>query len=193
MTTRRQFGLVLGVPGVGKTTVIQAVARRQPSVGQYDFADLMLSGDSQGIHRDQLQYLPMSQRRELFTHAKRELVRILDSGVNEMVLLEAHFVLRIDGKLCMLGDGLLELATPSVVLLVDAPTVTIMSRREKDSIRSRASETKQQICEQQSANYIRFLDIVSALGLAPHVIVNTALDSAVESSLRYINRLLSSE
>jgi len=171
--------LILGVPGVGKSTLARHAANACQNTVAIDFADLMLEVAAVGTRRDDLQLIPFDDRRVLFEGAKRRLGQLIGSN-SGLVLLEAHFVLRIDGSIVRMGDGLLKVVTPVGVLLVDAPAERIVERRAKDENRHREIETADSIRELQMANYIRLLEVSVGLSINPQLLFNLELEAAMK-------------
>jgi len=168
--------IVLGIPGVGKSTVSKRVQANLSSVIATDFADHMLDDESL---RDTLQYLSIQDRRPLFEIAKARISKMVSEHDGTM-LLEAHIVLRVQGEIRNLGLSLFDLVRPSDLVLVDAPAEVILDRRRTDIRRARQVETVESLRELQVHCYLRALQVSFSLGVPLSLIANQDLESSVK-------------
>jgi adenylate kinase len=183
--------LMLGVPGVGKSTLARSATASISNIMAVDFADLMLQSAKSEIHRDELQFLTLDERRVLFENANKQLSKIV-KNYQGLILVEAHFALRINDNIICMGNGLLRVVTPVGVILIEAPADIIVQRRINDSSRRRQVETAEAVKELQSANYLRMLEVTVLLQVDPALVINMDLEKAKLSMNKLVREFRSS-
>lgn len=132
--------IIVGIPGVGKSTVITNVRDRLSQRGvdtkiaefgkiMFDQARLM------SIHnRDQLRRLSIEQQRTLQELAANS----INSLGNDVVLVDTHlFISTDDGFYPGMPLKLLNIINPTHLVLITAAAEEIYNRRESDSSRQR--------------------------------------------------------
>lgn len=132
--------IIVGIPGVGKSTVITNVRDRLSQIGvdtkiaefgkiMFDQAKLM------SIHnRDQLRRLSIEQQRTLQELAANS----INSLGNDVVLVDTHlFISTDDGFYPGMPLKLLNIINPTHLVLITAAAEEIYNRRESDSSRQR--------------------------------------------------------
>ena len=132
--------IIVGIPGVGKSTVITNVRDRLSQIGvdtkiaefgkiMFDQARLM------SIHnRDQLRRLSIEQQRTLQELAANS----INSLGNDVVLVDTHlFISTDDGFYPGMPLKLLNIINPTHLVLITAAAEEIYNRRESDSSRQR--------------------------------------------------------
>lgn len=183
--------LILGVPGVGKSTISHIVSQRLRGVLVIDFADLMLEESGRGALRDDLQHMPLCERRSLFDRAKERLRAFVATCDCALLLLECHLSLRIGTHLVRLGDGLIREFRPAVAVLVDAVPAAIAGRRVSDQERKRAYSDIGSVMEEQCSLYQRFLEVLAPGDVRGELLWNaSSRDDGGEALQRIVQRQL---
>lgn len=135
--------MVTGIPGVGKTTVLDKFIRiceeRRVKATVLSVGTLMLDeAVSRGLARDRdgLRGLTLSQQRDL---REASVHRILTAKKEfDVVLLDTHFMIRSrGGYLIALPREFLESISPDFFAVVEASVDEIVHRRRKDTTRAR--------------------------------------------------------
>ena len=168
--------IVTGIPGVGKTTVMEAAADKAE-------AQIVVYGT---------QMFEVASGRGLVTH--RDDMRRLDPDVQKEVQMAAMGDIIVDthctiktpkGYLPGLPAWVLEKLKPSTIVLVEADAAEIKGRRESDATRNRDADSIQSIEEHQEQNR-RFAAAYSVLtGATVHTVYNHdgKVDAAIEQIL----------
>jgi adenylate kinase len=180
--------LVGGLPGVGKTTVLNRVAEQIKSSGMQVqlvvFGSVMLEEAKKlGVmDRDQLRFLPVPQQRSLqITAAKK-----IHSISSDFVLIDTHFVIRTpEGFWPGLPIDVLKEIKPTHIVMIRAPVQAIIFRRQQDKARKRDFEPEEQIEEELELSR-QFMVVASAETGAPMKVIDNPegkLDEAVNEFL----------
>lgn len=144
--------VVLGIPGVGKTTVLEATARhvelRRLNFGDYMFAEASKAGLVKD--RDEMRRLPRSKQIEL-QHKAAEKIHA-DSRTGN-VIVDTHASIKTPrGYMPGLPEKTLRALGPDALVLVECEAQAIWNRRNKDASRSRDPDTVEDIAEHQMMN-----------------------------------------
>jgi len=132
--------VVVGIPGVGKTTLINKIAElikgHNKSVHVTNFGTIMFEvAKENGIHdRDELRKLSISNQKNLQKNAAEKLSKIDD----DVVIIDTHAFIRTpEGLNPGLPYHVLKIIEPTHLIIVTAKTEEIYNRRMKDETRNR--------------------------------------------------------
>lgn len=132
--------VVVGVPGVGKTTVITQAAERLNQLGSKTqvlvFGSLMLEeakkmsiGD-----RDEMRKLSVTAQRQLQEMAAKRISTV--QGVN--LIIDTHlFINTKEGRYPGIPQNLLDILSPTHLVMISADPEEIFARRTQDNTRNR--------------------------------------------------------
>ena len=183
--------IIVGIPGVGKTTlvskVIEGLGSEGISVSMYSFGSIMFAqAQKDGIaDRDQLRKLPIEKQQGYQRNAAEQLAQISDDAV----LVDTHaFVSTPSGAYPGLPAPVLEILRPSFFISVLAPPEEIYARRANDQTRRRDKITiagiKKELSMQES-----MLATCSVLSGAPIKLVSNLEGRADEAAARVIRAM----
>lgn len=128
--------IVTGVPGVGKSTVINGVCEKL-NYRVFNFGDIMLEkAKEMGVkNRDEIRKLPSERQRELQKIAGEYL------GSLDNIIIDTHMSIKTpSGYLPGLPEWVLKAIKPSMLVLIEADPESIDARRKKDETRYRDPE-----------------------------------------------------
>ncbi len=140
--------IVTGVPGVGKTTVLNHLKTMAEREGLHililNFGDFMLEeAVRRGLvkHRDEIRYLPLRRQLELQEYAAEAIIERAsrELGSNGYLLVDTHAVIRTaTGYWPGLPRNVVERLKPDAIVVVEAPAEDIVKRQLRDKSRVRS-------------------------------------------------------
>lgn len=152
--------IVSGVPGVGKSTVIDGALRiveKKVDVQLVTYGDVMEEiATKRGLvkNRDEMRKLPAKVQRDV---QKRAAEKIAKMSKKQLVVVDTHtLILTPEGFLIGLPRWVVEALRPSSLVLIEADPQKIAGRRAKDKTRSRDEQdpkgidAHQQMCRAAS-------------------------------------------
>ena len=163
--------VVVGIPGVGKTTVVDRMVSGFNGARLANFGTLMLeTGISMKLvkHRDELRKLTVEKQRRLQKTAASKIAKMKD----KLVVVDTHLIIRTaEGFWPGLPFEVVMAMKPTHLILVEATPVEIATRRASDTTRYRDAATEETLTE-ELALARSFLTVSSTLTGAPMTIVN---------------------
>lgn len=147
MAGNNKRAIIVGIPGVGKTTVITRAAemlsqKRKATIVTY--GTLMFEeAQKMGVkNRDEMRRLPVEQQRRLQEMAAK---RIADMN-DDVVIVDTHlFISTLEGYYPGLPMRLLTIMNPTNLVMVAADPQEITDRRKNDPTRQRDEASPQAI------------------------------------------------
>lgn len=147
MAGNNKRAIIVGIPGVGKTTVITRAAemlsqKRKATIVTY--GTLMFEeAQKLGVkNRDEMRRLPVEQQRRLQEMAAK---RIADMN-DDVVIVDTHlFISTLEGYYPGLPMRLLTIMNPTNLVMVAADPQEITDRRKNDPTRQRDETSPQAI------------------------------------------------
>ncbi len=143
--------VVTGIPGVGKTTVLDAALEAAKASGfggvvLMNYGTVMFEeAKSRGLveNRDQMRSLPTGIQREIQRSAAE---KIASEAQDKIVIVDTHMLIRTpEGFLPGLPRWVVEALRPNIIVLVEAFPEEIAGRRSKDVARDRDVESVEDI------------------------------------------------
>ncbi|MBI4394544.1 MAG: adenylate kinase [Euryarchaeota archaeon] len=173
--------IITGVPGVGKSTVINAAAEstKMPVVvyGTVMFEEASKRGLAKT--RDEMRLLPPETQRQIQESAA---VWIATQGD---VIVDTHCTIKTPkGYLPGIPEWVATALKPDMVILVEATPKEILARRAKDASRHRDADDEASIALHQEINRAAASAIATLTGATLKIIHNK--DGAVEATKRQI-------
>lgn len=149
--------VVTGVPGVGKSTVIEGALKQLKARGigcdLINYGDVMLElmREREGVtDRDEMRKVPTGPYREVQREAAKRIAR---AAKQKSVLLDTHcLVKKPEGYYPGLPRWVLEELNPESIILIEAAPKEVAARRSKDTARRRDKEVLNEVVEHQQLN-----------------------------------------
>ena len=182
--------IIVGIPGVGKTTVITRAAeilsqRRRATIVTY--GTLMFEeAQKMGVkNRDEMRKLPVEQQRRLQESAAKRISEMDD----DVVIVDTHlFISTGEGYYPGLPMRLLTIMNPTNLVMVAADPQEIANRRKNDPTRQRDEASPQAIKNDLDISKM-MLASCSILTGAPFAVVLNG-DGKVDDAAEGIARML---
>ncbi|MDE4907815.1 adenylate kinase [Methanogenium marinum] len=183
--------VVTGVPGVGKTTVIDQVISGLAAEGveyqNINFGSCMFDvASNQGIvtSRDDMRKLEQAKQRELQRNAAQFIAKTEGN-----VLIDTHCTVKTPkGYLAGLPEWVLKELMPDIVVLVETDEDQILMRRLGDESRVRDAEGYRALCEHQQFNRAMAASYAMLTGCTVKIVVNA--DNLLDRSVEELKEIL---
>ncbi len=178
--------VVAGVPGVGKSTVMNGVADKA-GYKVVNFGDIMFEvASSKGLveHRDNMRKLDVAVQKELQLNAAKKL------GEMDDILIDTHMTIKTpSGYLPGLPQWVLEAIKPNMIVLVETSAEEIYERRAGDASRVRDPDSPDMIQEHMDMNRMAAMAASVMTGAVVKTISNPAgmVDVGVKEFLKALN------
>jgi len=178
------IAIVAGIPGAGKTTVMNEVLKRKNiNVVNYGDEIFKIAKERKLVqHRDELRKLPYELQREMQIQAAKNISKLGN------VIVDTHCTIKTPfGYLPGLPYDVLQILKPSRIILIEADAKEIMERRRKDvDIRKRDEESIESMEEHQLMNKIAGMSYATLTGATLKIIKNRQgkLEEAVEEMMK---------
>jgi adenylate kinase len=171
--------VVTGVPGVGKSTVVDSVARTRGFKIINFGTEMFKLAQSRDLvsDRDEMRRLAPDVQRDIQVGAARAIAAMGD------VFVDTHTTVKTPaGYLPGMPKWVLDELRPGLVVLVEATDEEIHARRAGDPTRKRDSESVESIHEHQTMNRAAAMAYASLTGATVKVVMNhdDGVDAAVE-------------
>ena len=173
--------VVTGIPGVGKTTVMQKAAEGM-DIQFVTFGTVMVEiAQELGLvqDRDDMRKLTLDQQKELQVKSAE---RVASMG---NVILDTHCTIKTPkGYMPGLPEWVVKKLNPSAIVVVEADAEEIYNRRTNDTTRNRDPDTKEQIAEHQMMNRSAAMAYAALTGSTVKIVFNhdDALEDAVKQA-----------
>ncbi|MUM64410.1 adenylate kinase [Acidianus infernus] len=184
-----KMGIVTGIPGVGKTTVLSKVSEILSSENRkykiMNYGDYMLNtAISEGFvsNRDEMRKLPLSKQRELQLIAAKKIVEDAEKlGEDGLAFIDTHAVIRTPaGYLPGLPKHVIEILSPQVIFLLESNPEDILNRQKRDKGRIRSDYADINVIN-ETINFARYAAMASAVlvGASVKIVINKEGDPTI--------------
>ncbi len=173
--------VVTGIPGVGKTTVMQKAAEGLDitfvtfgSVMSDIAMKLKLVKD-----RDEMRKLSLEQQKQLQIKTAEQV------GKMKNVIVDTHCTVKTPkGYMPGLPEWVLRKLNPTAIVIVEADPQEIFDRRAKDTTRNRDPDSVEKIAEHQMMNRAAAMAYATLTGATVKIVFNhdNALEAAVKEA-----------
>lgn len=169
--------VVTGVPGVGKSTVIDGALKELKAQGvEYGFmnyGDIMLDlmREREGVaHRDEMRKISTGPYREIQREAAKRIAR---AAKEKPILVDTHcLVKKPEGYYPGLPRWVLEELNPESIVIIEATPEEVAGRRTKDIARRRDKELLDEVVEHQLLNRASATAYAALTGATVRIIHN---------------------
>ncbi len=181
--------VILGIPGVGKTTVLDAAAKhvelKKLNFGDYMFAEASKEGLVKD--RDEMRKLP---RHTQITLQQKAAERIFKNSREGNCIVDTHASIKTPrGYMPGLPESVLRALSPDSIVIVESNPKDIYARRNKDATRARDPDTIEDIEQHQMMN--RAFAAVYADLTNSTVLIVTNEEGRVEEAGKKISHIFS--
>ncbi|KYK26376.1 adenylate kinase [Thermoplasmatales archaeon SG8-52-1] len=173
--------VVTGIPGVGKTTVMQKAAEGM-DIKFVTFGTIMeeIAKDLGLVkERDEMRKLTLEQQKDLQIKSAKKIASMGN------VILDTHCTIKTPkGYMPGLPEWVIKKLNPTAIVVVEADPEEIFNRRANDPTRNRDPDTKEQINEHQMINRAAAMAYAALSGSTVKIVFNhdNAIDAAVEQA-----------
>jgi len=173
--------VVTGIPGVGKTTVMQKAAEGM-DIQFITFGTVMIDiAKELGLvkDRDEMRKLTLDQQKQLQIKTAEKV------GNMKNVILDTHCTVKTPkGYMPGLPEWVLRKLNPTAIVIVEADPQEIFNRRAKDTTRNRDPDSVEKIAEHQMINRAAAMAYATLTGATVKIVFNhdNALDAAVKEA-----------
>ena len=181
LTAVRGVIVVTGIPGVGKTTVMQKAAEGL-NIKFVTFGSVMIDiAKELGLarDRDEMRKLPLNKQKELQIRTAERVAEMKN------VIVDTHCTVKTpQGYMPGLPEWVIKRLKPKTIVIVEADPEEIYMRRQKDKTRKRDSDTIDEINEHQQINRAIAMAYAALSGATVKIVFNhdNAIDEAVEQA-----------
>lgn len=180
--------VVVGIPGVGKTTVVERLVSGYKGATLVNFGTLMLK---EGVSlkwirdRDEIRKMPVERQKRLQKVAATKISKMKDRAV----IVDTHLFIRTEeGFWPGLPFDVVRAMKPTHLVLVEATPEEVAERRAADATRYRDSVSRESLVEELGLAR-GFLTASSTLTGAPMSIVENDEGKQEEVALRLVRML----
>ena len=171
--------VVVGVPGVGKSTVVDKLVGNYPGARLVNFGTVMFDlakSKKWAKDRDDMRRMPVEKQKKLQRSAATKIAGMKD----DLVVVDTHLFIRTnEGFWPGLPFEVVRAMKPTHLILVEASPDEVLHRRSADKTRYRDKLTSEGMAEElQLAR--GFLTVTSTLSGAPMLVVNNGDGKADE-------------
>lgn len=177
--------IITGVPGVGKSTVIDAARKAKGYKVIVYGTEMFAVAKNRGLvkDRDEMRKLDPVVQREIQEQAAHAIAQMGD------VIVDTHCTIKTPrGFLPGIPAWVAQALKPKQMILVEAPPKDIVARRNNDPTRARDPDSEEDISNHQSMNRAAALSIATLTGATVAFIHNRTGD--VEGTRDQILRIL---
>lgn len=184
--------IIVGIPGVGKTTVITRAAellnKRRKTTTVVVFGTVMFEEAKKKLglkSRDDMRRMPVEDQRRLQEMAAQRIAEMKD----DIVLVDTHlFINTGEGYYPGLPMGLLNIMKPTNIVMVAADPGEIAERRKTDQTRQRDIATAENIQKELDISQVMVASCSILTGAPFAIIMNS--DGRVDEAAANIAKIL---
>ncbi|MGB0653647.1 MAG: adenylate kinase [Thermoplasmatota archaeon] len=181
--------IVTGIPGVGKTTVMEAAAEHADRTIVVYGTVMFEVASERGLveHRDDMRKLEPAVQKEVQKAAAAKMAEMGD------IIVDTHCTIKTPkGFLPGLPAWVLEALMPEAIILVEADAAEIQGRRADDATRVRDADSIEAIEQHQEFNRRFSAAYATLTGATVHTVYNhdNKVDEAIEQILPVVGQVI---
>lgn len=177
--------IITGVPGVGKSTVIDAAQKAKGYRVVVYGTEMFNVAQQRGLvkSRDEMRKLDPSVQREIQEAAAHAIANMGD------VIVDTHCTIKTPrGYLPGIPAWVAQALRPKQFILVEAPAADVVKRRNNDPSRARDPDSEEDIAGHQAMNRAAAMAVATLTGATVAIVVNA--DGAVDETRDQIVRIM---
>lgn len=177
--------IITGVPGVGKSTVIDAAQKAKGYKVVVYGTEMFNVAKARGLvkDRDEMRKLDPALQREIQEEAARAIAAMGD------VIVDTHCTIKTPrGYLPGIPAWVAQALAPKQFILVEAPPADIVRRRNNDPSRARDPDSEEDVAMHQAMNRSAGIAVATLTGATVAIVVNG--EGAVDQTRDQIVRIL---
>ena len=178
--------LLVGIPGSGKSSILNVVRKALERIQIVNFGEKMLEEtDLENENRDLLRKLPASRQRELGLSSAKK----IRQGAASQTIVDTHALIKTDtGYVNGLPLEVLDILKPRLYAFVECDPSIIIQRRSKDPKRKRDVEKREEIALHQELTKT-YLSTCALLTQSDFFRVNNNSDSIDANAASFIEAI----
>lgn len=135
--------ILAGIPGSGKSTVLQEAVKLFPKLKVINYGDMMLKEASlQHIDKDSLRKLPLHQQQKIGIVAAEKMA----TEMPPIVCIDTHAMIKTPFGYCPgIPEEVIKILNPNVIGMIECSASLIYERRKLDKTRNRDNDDLEQI------------------------------------------------
>ena len=177
--------VVTGIPGVGKTTVMQKAAEGM-DLEFVTFGTVMIDiAKEKGLvkDRDEMRKLTLDQQKDLQIQTAEKVANMKN------VILDTHCTVKTPkGYMPGLPEWVIKKLKPTAIVVVEADPEEIYNRRANDETRDRDPDSIEKIAEHQQINRSAAMAYAALSGATVKIVFNH--DNAIEEAVKEASPVL---
>lgn len=154
--------ILTGIPGSGKSTVLQEAVRLFPGIQVINYGDAMLKEASlHKIDKDSLRKLPLHEQQKIGIEAAEKIAM----NMPQLACIDTHAMIKTPFGYCPgIPEAVFRILKPNVIGMIECPASLIYARRKLDMTRNRDNESIEQIDYHQEISRSFLLSCVAFSG-----------------------------
>lgn len=167
--------ILAGIPGSGKSTILEKTHQLLPELKIINYGDMMLKEASlQHIDKDTLRKLPLSLQQKIGIEAAKKMAMHMP----ELVCIDTHAMIKTPIGFCPgIPEEVIEILNPHAIGMIECSAAQIYERRKLDKTRNRDIDSIEQIEYHQQISR-SFLIACTAISSALYVPISNQGTSA---------------
>lgn len=135
--------ILAGIPGSGKSTVLQEAVKLFPELEVINYGDKMLKEASlQHIDKDSLRKLPLHQQQKIGIAAAKKMA----TEMPQIACIDTHAMIKTPIGYCPgIPEAVIRILNPNVIVMIECSASLIYERRKLDKTRNRDEDSVEQI------------------------------------------------